>query len=44
MHCEAGKRVPYPIEEPASLDTRRASLGMTPYADYLARFVHDPPC
>jgi hypothetical protein len=44
MHCEAGRWAPDPIEDRGNLDKRRAALGMEPYADYLARFAHDPPC
>jgi hypothetical protein len=44
MRCEGARWVPNPIEDPPNLDKRRAAMGMGPYADYLARFAHDPPC
>lgn len=44
MVCKAGKYVPSPIEDPDHIDQRRATLGMTPYKDYLALFADDPPC
>ena len=42
MRCEGGKYVPSPLEDPEHVDQRRAEFGMTPYADYLAKFA--PPC
>jgi hypothetical protein len=44
MTCKAGKLVPDPMEDPDHIDERRATLGMTPYKDYLALFANDPPC
>jgi len=44
MTCKAGKYVPDYLEEPDRIDERRATLGMTPYKEYLALFANDPPC
>jgi hypothetical protein len=37
MECVAGKWVAQEIENPAELDARRASMGLEPYVDQLAR-------
>jgi hypothetical protein len=44
MTCKAGKQVPDRMEDPDHIDERRATLGMTPYKDYLALFADNPPC
>ena len=45
MSCKAGKWVPAPIEDPEGVDQRRAALGMTPFAEYVASFGTGPaPC
>lgn len=44
MTCKAGKYVPDRLEDPDHVDERRATLGMTPYKNYLALFANDPPC
>lgn len=42
--CKAGAWIPQPIEDPDGVDRRRAELGMTTYAAYLATFIGPPPC
>lgn len=44
MTCKGGKYVPDRLEDPDHVDERRATLGMTPYKNYLALFANDPPC
>jgi hypothetical protein len=38
FHSVAGKLAPRPIEEPESLDHRRAEMGLEPFAEYARNF------
>jgi len=44
IRCEAGRLTPSPIEDAQLVDSRRAAVGLGPYADYLTGFANAPPC
>lgn len=44
MQCENGRFKPYRLEDPARVDEWRASMGLSPLADYQAIFDRYPPC
>ncbi|MBI1683213.1 DUF6624 domain-containing protein [Caulobacter hibisci] len=45
FRCDGGKWRPYPIEDEAGLEARRALLAFPdPYAEYKARMQSGPPC
>lgn len=45
VHCEAGKRVPLPLEAGIDLDAERAEMTLDPIADYIAGMDEAfPPC
>ncbi len=44
VKCEAGKWVTLPLEDPETLDQRRAAVGLGPHADYLAKSYGRPLC
>lgn len=45
LHCEGGRWVPDPLEDPARVEELRRALGfLQTYADYVASWTTAPPC
>ena len=44
FRCEGGRWAPYPLEDPAKVDARRAAAGLSTFGNNLARFAAMPPC
>lgn len=44
FRCDGGKNRPYPIEDEAGLNARRAEAGMPPFYEYKARMQLQPNC
>lgn len=44
MRCEDHRWVPYRLEDPARVDEWRAAMGMSTFAENIARFADLPPC
>lgn len=42
--CKAGRWTPYTLEDPAVVETRRASVGLSSFSENMARFAAMPPC